>query len=102
MLATETPTDGHGPGGKMREADTALRDVLMLSPLATGAKDVHTALVEQFRLGMRNRNPGIGSVFRHQSFFCWYEPCIVGSMPALVDKFGEDAIAVVTLGDSRR
>jgi hypothetical protein len=36
----------------MREADAALRDVLMLSPLATRAKNVHAALVEQVRVGM--------------------------------------------------
>ncbi len=31
----------------MREADAALRDVLMLSSFATGAKHIHAALVEQ-------------------------------------------------------
>ena len=67
MLATETATGDHGPGGKMREADTALRDVLMLSSLATRAKHVHTALAKQGGVGLGNRNPGMGSVFRHQT-----------------------------------
>ena len=67
MLATETATGDDGPGGKMRESDTALRDVLMLSSLATGAKHVHTALAKQGGVGSGNRNPGMGSVFRHQT-----------------------------------
>ena len=66
MLATETATDDDGPGRKMREADTTLRYVLMLSSLAAGAKHVHTALAKQGGLGLGNRNPGMGSVFRHQ------------------------------------
>lgn len=49
----------------MREANSALGDVLMLSALATGAKHVDAALAEKLRIGIGNRNPGIGAVFRH-------------------------------------
>ena len=58
-LATEAATDDRGPRGKMCETDTALRDVLMLPPFAAGAKHVHWALPEQFRVGFGNRNPGM-------------------------------------------
>jgi hypothetical protein len=46
MLATETAADDDGSGLKMREAHTTFRDVLMLSPLAAGAKHIDTTLSE--------------------------------------------------------
>ncbi|SUZ67572.1 uncharacterized protein METZ01_LOCUS20426 [marine metagenome] len=58
-LATEAAAGDHGPSRKMREADAALRDVLMLPPFAAGTKHVHSALPEQFRVGFGNRNPGM-------------------------------------------
>jgi len=67
VLTAQTATDDHGPRGKMGESDATLRYVLMLSSLTARAKDVHTALIEQLHVGRGNRNPGMGSVFRHQA-----------------------------------
>jgi hypothetical protein len=67
VLATETATDHHNACRKVCEADAALRYVLVLAALASGAKHIDAALREQRGGGRRNRNPGMGSVFRHQA-----------------------------------
>ena len=46
MLATETAADHDYSRWEMREADSALSDVLMLATLATRAEHVDTALRE--------------------------------------------------------
>ncbi|SVB07910.1 uncharacterized protein METZ01_LOCUS160764 [marine metagenome] len=66
MLTATTSTRDNSSSGEMDQANSTLRDILVLPALTTGAKHLNSTLCEEFNVRLWDRRPGISSVFSHR------------------------------------